>query len=209
MFVVRSTGLSQDGQRCSWKSSSCGEKIVYQWDCLSFPPQISLCWCSDLHLKATPENWKLCFHSDLATAFELCALSVTKAVKCTGTECHWRPIDKLRHYAPHWFWFGNRTFLFSWFSVLYQPLRHGVKIVSWTAMTTRKHRKTHDVDHSEKMIPFITSEMAFRPHVCDMVLGIYVFDLDFWVQATLWVRDTCLIVGHQSLMITLMSAAFS
>ena len=51
-------------------------------------------------------------------------------------------------------------------------------------MTTRKHRKTHDVDQSEKMIPFITSEMAFPPHVCDMVLGIYVFDLDFGVQAT-------------------------
>ena len=68
-------------------------------------------WCSDLHLKATPENWKLCFHSDLASGlpelvwstFELSALSVTKAVKCTRTECYWRPIDKLRYYAPHCF----------------------------------------------------------------------------------------------------------
>ena len=111
MFVVRSTGLFSKWPTLFLKSSSCGEKIVYQWDCLSFPPQISLCWCSDLHLKATPENWKLCFHSDLATGlpvlvwstFELSALSVTKAVKCTRTECYWRPIDKLRHYAPHCF----------------------------------------------------------------------------------------------------------
>ena len=29
------------------------------------------------------------------------------------------------------------------------------------------------------MIPFITSEIAFRQHVCELAFGIDVFDLDF------------------------------
>ena len=53
------------------------------------------------------------------------------------------------------------------------------------------------------MIPFLTSETAFRQRVCELVFSINAFDLDFGIQvdsvkqtrATLWVRDTCLIVG--------------
>ena len=74
-------------------------------------------------------------------------------------------------------------------------------------MVTRKQRKTHDVDQTEKMIPFITSEMAFRQHVCEKGFCINVFDLDFGVQATLNVRDTCLIVGHLSVTIIFITAA--
>ena len=33
---------------------------------------------------------------------------------------------------------------------------------NWSEMGARKHRKIHDVEHLEKMIPFITCEVAFR-----------------------------------------------
>ena len=42
--------------------------------------------------------------------------------------------------------------------------------------------KTQDVEQKEKMIPFIKSEIAYRHHVCGLVLGIDMFDLDFWFQ---------------------------
>ena len=46
-------------------------------------------------------------------------------------------------------------------------------------MATRKHREIHEVQQSEKMIPFITGETAFRQHVCQLVFGINVIYLDF------------------------------
>ena len=42
-------------------------------------------------------------------------------------------------------------------------------------MDAREHRKDHDVERTEKMIPFITSEIALRQHVC-------IFELDSEVQ---------------------------
>ena len=67
------------------------------------------------------------------------------------------------------------------------------------------------------MIPLITGEIDFRQHVCELVFGVNIFDLDFGVQidpvnqssATLWVRDTCLIVGLLPLMIILITASLS
>ena len=49
-------------------------------------------------------------------------------------------------------------------------------------MAAREHRKTHDVDQTDKTIPLITSEIAFRQHVCELVFGVRIFDLDFWIQ---------------------------
>ena len=46
-------------------------------------------------------------------------------------------------------------------------------------MDAREHRKTHDVKQAEKMIPLITGEVAFRLHVCELVFGVDIFDLDF------------------------------
>ena len=36
-----------------------------------------------------------------------------------------------------------------------------------------------DVKQTQKMIPFITCEISLCQHVCDLVLGVNVFDLDF------------------------------
>ena len=39
-----------------------------------------------------------------------------------------------------------------------------------------------DVEQTQKMIPFITCEIAFCQHVCELVFGVNVFDLDLGVQ---------------------------
>ena len=39
-----------------------------------------------------------------------------------------------------------------------------------------------DVEQTQKMIPFITCEVALGQYVCELVLGVNVFDLDFGVQ---------------------------
>ena len=49
-------------------------------------------------------------------------------------------------------------------------------------VAARKRRKIHEVKQSEKMIPYITGDIAFRQHVCELVFGVNIFDLDFGVQ---------------------------
>ena len=47
-------------------------------------------------------------------------------------------------------------------------------------MAPRKHRKSHDVKQTEKVLPLMTGEIAFRQHNCELVFGINTFVLDFW-----------------------------
>ena len=49
-------------------------------------------------------------------------------------------------------------------------------------MATRKIRKAHAVDQTEKMLPFITCTIAFSQHVCELVFELDEFDLDYQVQ---------------------------
>ena len=39
-----------------------------------------------------------------------------------------------------------------------------------------------DVEQREKMVPFITCEISLCQYVCQLVLGVNVFDLDLGVQ---------------------------
>ena len=39
-----------------------------------------------------------------------------------------------------------------------------------------------DVEQTQKMIPFITCEISFCQYLCELVLGVNVFDLDIGVQ---------------------------
>ena len=39
-----------------------------------------------------------------------------------------------------------------------------------------------DVEQTQKMVPFITCEISICQYVCELVLGINVFDLDLGVQ---------------------------
>ena len=39
-----------------------------------------------------------------------------------------------------------------------------------------------DVEQTQKMIPFITCEISLCQYVCELVLDVNVFDLDFGIQ---------------------------
>ena len=45
-------------------------------------------------------------------------------------------------------------------------------------MAARQHRETHDVEQTKKMIPLITCEITCSQHVCGLVFGVSIFDLD-------------------------------
>ena len=75
-----------------------------------------------------------------------------------------------------------------------------------------------DVEQTQTMIPFITCEISLGQYVCELVFGVNVFDSDFGVQmilsnnqsrATLWVLETCLLVGLLPFMIILITASLS
>ena len=75
-----------------------------------------------------------------------------------------------------------------------------------------------NVIQTQKMIPFITCEISLCQYVCELVLFVNVFDLDFGSKlilsnnqsrATLWVLETCLIVGHLPFVIILITASLS
>ena len=61
-----------------------------------------------------------------------------------------------------------------------------------------------DVEQMNKIGPFVTCEIPFGQNVCEMMFGVDVPDLNLGSRlivsnnqskATLWVLDTCLIVG--------------
>ena len=75
-----------------------------------------------------------------------------------------------------------------------------------------------DVKQTQKMIPFITCEISLGQCVCELVFGVNVFD--FWILVvqidsiespitTLWVLETCLIVGLIPFKIILITASLS
>ena len=61
-----------------------------------------------------------------------------------------------------------------------------------------------DVEEMKTIVPFVTCEITFGPNVCELMFGINVSNLNLesrlimsnnQSKATLWVLDTCLIVG--------------
>ena len=63
------------------------------------------------------------------------------------------------------------------------------------------------------MISFVTCEISLGQHVCELVFGVNIFNLDFGSsnqsRATLWVLETCLIVGLLPFLIILITASLS
>ena len=39
-----------------------------------------------------------------------------------------------------------------------------------------------DIEHAQQIIPLITREISFGQNVSELVFGVDVLDLDFWVQ---------------------------
>ena len=77
-----------------------------------------------------------------------------------------------------------------------------------------------DVGQMKKIVPFVTCEITFGQYVCELVFGVNVSNLNFRIKinsvkqpnqskATLWVLDTCLIVGLRPLIIILITASLS
>ena len=54
----------------------------------------------------------------------------------------------------------------------------------WTTLAAVKHREIHDVEHTEKVVPFITGEIALCQHVCELMCGVNKMDLDLFCQTT-------------------------
>ena len=61
-----------------------------------------------------------------------------------------------------------------------------------------------DVKQMKKIVPLITCKIPFSQHVCELVFGVDILDLNLGIQInscksqeqlTLWVLDTYLIVG--------------
>ena len=82
-----------------------------------------------------------------------------------------RPCTASRYQTFHWFRYGGNPFFSSPFL---RPYRHCLS-------AALKAEKT-DVEKTWKVVPFITCEVSFGEDICEMVLGINIFDLDLWVQ---------------------------
>ena len=75
-----------------------------------------------------------------------------------------------------------------------------------------------DVEQMKKILPFVKCEITFGQNVCELMFGVNVPKLNLGVQiilsnnqskATLWVLDTCLIVGLQPFIVTLITTSLS
>ena len=76
-----------------------------------------------------------------------------------------------------------------------------------------------DVKQIKKIVPLMACEIPFCQYVCKLVFGVYILDVNFLgsrlslsnnqSRATLWVQDTCLIVGLRPLRIILITASLS
>ena len=100
----------------------------------------------------------------------------------------------------------------SFFTCIFlRSFRHYFKTIGRTEMA--------DVEQTQKMIPLITCENSLGQYVCELVLGVNVIII--WIlgstlilsnnqsRATLWVLETCLIVGLLPFMIILITASLS
>ena len=166
----------------------------------------------------------MCFHANLSQRVfphgyglnSNCLLWVSRASRCAMLlETDWQSFDTNNHY---WFRFRNHTFLFSNLSscILHFDMVFGFWMANRKA--AKIHRKTHDVEQTEKTISLITRENAFRQHVCELVSRRQHIWFGFWGpnwfcqttnQAQLWVRDTCLLVGLPTLKIISITASLS
>ena len=88
----------------------------------------------------------------------------------------------------------------------------------WCSWSSWNSERMADVKQIKKIVPLIACESPFCQYVCKLVFGVDMLDLNSGVQinlsnnqsrATLWVLDTCLIVGLRPLMIILITASLS
>ena len=93
--------------------------------------------------------------------------------------------------------------------IFLRSFRHHFKTIAGTEMA--------DVEQTQKMIPFITCEISLCQYVCELVVvSTYLiwflgskFILNNPFRVSLWVLETCLMVGLLPFMIILITASLS
>ena len=55
-------------------------------------------------------------------------------------------------------------------------------VVSFSTSFRAGRAENADFEQTEKMVPLITCEIALCQHVCELVFGVNIFDLDFGIQ---------------------------
>ena len=194
VFVVRSSRLSQDDQQSSGISSSCGETKMYQWDSLSFPPQV-------LDAVLSFESLATVFCAPVRSKFELFALSVPglwDALEPSAVGDRSTVFDTTFNIG-----FGFATTrssspglscCMSLFDMVWEEL-------GWADMPRWKNWDVHDVEETEKVVSFTTGEVARCQDVGKLVL-LYqhlwfgFVDPSLFCRVTnrarlLWVLETC------------------
>ena len=93
------------------------------------------------------------------------------------------------------------------------PLRHCGAAHQADILGAASGAEVADVEQMKKNIPFVTCEITCSQNVCELMFGVNVPDLKLGInnqsKATLWVLETCLIVGLRPLMIILITASLS
>ena len=92
-FVVRSSRLSQVGEHSSGIPLGCGETILYQWDYLSFPQQVSL--APELEFTSDCLTWAVLSFKPLATGLSVLVSCnpILVVLVSPGCEVHSNPVQ--------------------------------------------------------------------------------------------------------------------
>ena len=177
-----------------------------------------------LKTDATLENLLLVFDSVLHRSLSDCEIRKNSYPVCDSLSCMTHPTPTLRKFRAQVSWYQAYRLWFCHHRPFSCPsflsfLRHGVRLFNWKKRASGKHREIHDVEQTKKMVLLITREITFSQHVSKLVLGVNIFDLVFLgskltesnnqSNATLWVLDTCLIVGLVPFVIILITASLS
>ena len=114
------------------------------------------------------------------------------------------------------FQFCHTSFFFLLFL---HPFRHRFGAAHQAGILSAASRaEMADVEQMKKIIPFVTCEITFGQNVCELMFGINVSNSisesrlilsNNQSKATLWVLDTCLIVGLLPFIIILITASLS
>ena len=96
--------------------------------------------------------------------------------RCGGGTCR----NKIRRYIHHcWSRLGHNSFFFFW---ILNPFLHCGATYQAEILGAASGAEMADIKQMKKIVPIITSEIPFSQHVCELVFGVNVTDLNFWVQ---------------------------
>ena len=92
----------------------------------------------------------------------------------------------------------------------FSSLGHETLLSVWKKVAARRHWEIHDIQQTWKMVPLIMCEASFGEHVRKLILvSTCLFLSNNNTNATLWVLDTCLIVGLLPLMTIFITASLT